>query len=154
MFKSQHMTTLIVLYWLVTLNIWFGYNMPFYKTNTLIDLPLIHSCPWKQQWWGRKRDAKSGSWFELHNFISFMIQHFRVSISLQSVLDLFVLYFANSSHNHSMIIPFYKWRNWSSSRLSNFLEILCLESRTRIRIVLIQKSVIFYSPTLKPYLDL
>lgn len=78
--------TLIVLYWLVTLNIWFGYNMPFYKTNTLIDLPLIHSCPWKQQWWGRKRDAKSGSWFELHNFISFMIQHFRVSISLQSML--------------------------------------------------------------------
>lgn len=26
-------STLILLYWIVTLNIWFGYNMPFYKIN-------------------------------------------------------------------------------------------------------------------------
>lgn len=49
--------TLVLLYWLVTLNIsfhynmpfyiWFDYNMPFYKTNTWLDLHSIHSCSQK-----------------------------------------------------------------------------------------------------------
>lgn len=57
-------STLILLYWIVTVNIWFGYDMPFYKINWSSPNSQLSS---KIIVVVRKSNAKSGSWFESHN---------------------------------------------------------------------------------------
>lgn len=89
----------------------------------------------------RKSSAKSGSWFETYNLSALWLNIFGFPSPMVYVRH-FVLHFVNFSHNHPFIIPFSTWRNWSSQRLNNFLEVLYLES-SRVRIVLIQKSIIF-----------
>lgn len=110
-FNPNWWPALTLLCWLVTLNMWSGRDVPFHKSYTLSELHPIHCRLGKREPWGRKSDTKSTSWFQFHNSSALWLNILGLLFPHYGLHETSLCCFANSSRNHSMMIPFYKWRS-------------------------------------------